>query len=310
VNARQRERVVVRAPAKINLQLAVGPLRPDGYHDLATVFHAVSLFDEIAVESSLPGSGLTLSVAGSFTELVPTDGTNLAHRAAVAVASECGVDPDLALTITKAIPVAAGLAGGSADAAATLVAVDAFLGNQLSKERLSAIAAGLGSDVPFSLSGGTAIGTSRGELLSPALTQGTLHWVLVSNSGVGLSTPSVYAELDRLREGSAIPPVAVSDQLMQALRAGDSVLVGRLLSNDLQRAALSLRPSLSQTIDIALDYGALGAIVSGSGPTVAILVRDPEHALDLTVALTSHGTADPIYRVHGPVPGARVVESY
>jgi 4-diphosphocytidyl-2-C-methyl-D-erythritol kinase len=308
VSSRQRERVVVRAPAKINLQLAVGPLRPDGYHDLATVFHAVSLFDEVAVESSSPGSGLSVSVHGSFTDLVPTDQSNLAYRAAEVVASEYGVPPDLTVTITKAIPVAAGLAGGSADAAATLVAVDALLGNEISKERLSSLATGLGSDVPFSLSGGTAVGTSRGELLSPALTQGTLHWVLVS-SGVGLSTPAVYSELDRLREGSPIPPVDVSDQLMQALRSGDSGLLGRLLSNDLQRAALSLRPALSQTIDIALDYGALGAVVSGSGPTVAILVRDQEHALDLTVALTSHGTADPIYRVHGPVPGARVIES-
>lgn len=305
-------RVSVRVPAKINLHLGVGPLRADGYHSLATLYQAVSLHDQVTVERADPGSGISLHIEGSFVEQVPADRSNLAVRAIEEVAARCGVAPDVQLTIGKAIPVAAGLAGGSADAAAALVAADLIFGAELDRDDLLAIAARLGSDVPFALTGGTAIGLGRGELLTPALTRGTFHWVLVSSGGAGLSTPAVFAELDRLRAaagGADSGEPEVPAAVMQALLAHDPLTLGRALGNDLQEAALALRPQLRTRIDIAVDYGALGAIISGSGPTVALLVRDEEHALDLTVALASHGIADPMFRVTGPVPGARVVEA-
>lgn len=302
------ERVTVRIPAKINLHLGVGALREDGYHDLATVYQAVSLHDEVSVSRKSPGSGITVTADGPFAEHVPVDMGNLAVRAAARVAAHYGHDLDLHIGITKSIPVAAGLAGGSADAAGALLATDALFGSQLSREELHRFAAEIGSDVPFSLTGGTAIGMGRGEVLTPAMARGTFHWVLIA-SNMGLSTPAVYAELDRLRGHRAIPAPQIPSVLMQALVAHDPVALGQSLGNDLQDAALSLRPSLGTRVEMARDLGALGVIVSGSGPTIAILVRDEEQALDVTVALASHGVNDPILRVHGPVPGARIVES-
>lgn len=304
-----RKSATVRVPAKVNMHLAVGALRQDGFHDVATLYHAVSLFDEVTVARANKGAGITVSVSGAFTDRVPTDRSNIAFLAAEKVAEHYGQAPDLAIAINKSIPVAAGLAGGSADAAGALLATDAIFGSQMSRDDLLRIAGELGSDVAFSLTGGTAIGTSRGERLAPALTRGTLHWVLVACRESGLAASAVYGELDRLRGDAQIAELEIPDSLMQALRTSDAATLGPLLSNDLQRAAMSLRPALSKTIAIAMDYGALGALVSGSGPTVAILVRDEEHALDLTVALTSHGIDDQIYRVQGPVSGARIVES-
>lgn len=299
-------KVTVRVPAKINLQLAVGPRRLDGYHDLATVYQAVSLYDDVSVERS---NELSIRVEGQYADQVPTDSSNLAVRAVRKVAERYGVAADFDVVITKSIPVAAGLAGGSADAAGALVATDHLLGGELSKADLVALAAELGSDVPFALSGGTAIGTGRGELLTAAMTRGSFHWVLVTSGGPGLSTPDVYAELDRQRGDALIADPQISHEVMQALVAPDPIGLGRALRNDLQAPALTLRSSLRIRLEQAGEYGALGAIVSGSGPTLALLVRDEEHALDLTVALTSQGVSDPILRVVGPVPGARIIES-
>jgi 4-diphosphocytidyl-2-C-methyl-D-erythritol kinase len=301
-------RIVVRVPAKINLNLSVGPLRKDGYHDVATVYQAISLCDEVTAQFGEPKSGIKISLSGDFVAGVPVDERNLACRAAEMIAKEMRITPDISLHINKSIPVAAGLAGGSADAAGTLVAVDQLLGANLGRARLNQFAADLGSDVPFALTGGTAIGSGRGEMLSPALARGTYQWVLVV-SNQGLSTPSVYAECDRLRKGREISPPRVTDALMHALRIGDAPTLGKALMNDLQSAACSLRPALRLLLDVGEEYGALGSIVSGSGPTVAFLARDAEHALDLTVALSSSGVAGQILQAVGPTSGARVIES-
>jgi 4-diphosphocytidyl-2-C-methyl-D-erythritol kinase len=295
--------VSVRVPAKINLDLSVGAVASDGFHPLATVFHAVSLFDDLTVTPV--DEGITLEVTGDHVEGVPTDRTNLAVRAARLVARRAGIESGAHLKLHKGIPVAGGMAGGSADAAAALLACDAAWNASLDRAELLELAAELGSDVAFALVGGTAIGSGRGEQITPALARGQYHWVLALSDD-GLSTPAVYAEFDRLSAGRVLPEPRVSDEVMQALRSGDSTALGQALRNDLQSAACSLRPDLSDVLDVGLEYGALGGVVSGSGPTIAFLVRDHEHALDLSVALTASGACQMVKRAHGPVHGARV----
>jgi 4-diphosphocytidyl-2-C-methyl-D-erythritol kinase len=300
--------VVVRVPAKINLQLAVGPLGADGFHEVTTVFQAISLFDDVTVKHGPESSGISLTLSGATSSGVPVDDENLAMRAAKLMAEKYDLSADLAIHLKKEIPVAGGMAGGSADAAGVIVAMDALFDIGLSRDEMETIAAQLGSDVPFGISGGIAIGRGRGDQLTPALSRGNYHWVLAL-SGQGLSTPAVYQECDRLREGLDIASPQVSDSMMQALRAGDPVALGAALSNDLQAAACSLRPALRLVLDVGRDYGALGSIVSGSGPTVAFLVEDEEKSMDLTVALSSSGVVAGVVRASGPVHGARVIET-
>lgn len=298
--------VTVRTPAKVNIDLSVGPVRADGFHDLVTVFHAVSIYDDVSVQAGEPGSGISITVTGESANDVPTDDSNLAYRAAALVAEAANVQPDVAITLRKNIPVAGGMAGGSADAAGALVACDVLWRAELPKASLLELGAELGSDVPFALHGGTAIGTGRGENLTPALARGSFHWVFAT-SNKGLSTPRVYAECDRLRGENFDTPAALDAEVMTALRNGDAPALGRALRNDLQRAAITLRPDLALVLEVGEDYGALGGIVSGSGPTCAFLVRDEEHALDLSVALSASGVCDRTLRAHGPVPGARTL---
>jgi 4-diphosphocytidyl-2-C-methyl-D-erythritol kinase len=302
--------VTVRAPAKVNLRLEVGAPQPDGYHQLATVFHAVSLFDEVTAAAVSPAEDpdvqVEVSVVGTGAREVPLDGSNLAVRAALLLADVAGVPDPVRLHVRKGIPVAGGMAGGSADAAAALLACDALWKTGLTRPELFDLAAELGSDVPFALLGGTAIGTGRGDRLTPALAVGEYHWV-VAFAGAGLSTPAVYRELDRLRAGRILPEPRVPLEIMHALRLGDADAVGDLLANDLQPAAVSLLPRLERTLAVGFEYGALGGIVSGSGPTAVFLARDSEHALDLSVALTASGAAPEVRRVRGPVHGARIV---
>ena len=298
--------VTVKVPAKVNLQLSVGPRESDGYHNLVTVFQAVSIFDEITLTKSHEGSGVTIAVTGDQTHGVPEDGSNLAVKAAELIANKFDFTADVHIEVRKSIPVAGGMAGGSADAAATLVGMDALFKLEASREELLALGAELGSDVPFMISGGTAIGTGRGDQLTAALSRGTYHWVFALSS-VGLSTPAVYSECDRMRAEREIAEPKVSDALMQALLTADPIVVGQSLVNDLQSAACSLRPALSLILEVGRDYGALGAIVSGSGPTVAFLVADEEAGLDLAVALTASGVVGSVARATGPVPGARII---
>jgi 4-diphosphocytidyl-2-C-methyl-D-erythritol kinase len=331
--------VTVRVPAKLNLQLAVGPPRADGYHDLVTVFHAVSLFDEITAR---PAERDGVSVSGEGADRVPEDGDNLALRAVAALRAAAAADAGgVHITIAKRIPVAAGLAGGSADAAAALVACNELWGTGLGQPQLLEIAAQVGSDVAFAVLGGTAVGRGRGERLTPALAPATsYHWVLAFADG-HLSTPAVYAALDQLRAAEAGGPAAESDgpaaesdgsavehgaaakqgsaakhgsgepvldaALMSALRSGDARQLGRALSNDLQPAALSLFPALRKTLAAGLELGALGALVSGSGPTCLFLAASADRALDLAASLAGAGVCRSVARATGPVPGAAVV---
>ncbi len=345
--------VSARVPAKINLELLVGPKRDDGYHDLSTVFHAVSLTDEVTVT---PADDWSVSLSGPLTTGVPLDDDNVALKAARLLAERAasthgrqgaGRIGPVHVHIDKEIPVAGGMAGGSGDAAATLIACDALWGTAVGRDELGACAALLGSDVNFALTGGTAIGSGRGENVTPVLAQGRYHWVLVL-SDEGLQAGSVFAECDRLREraprrpsrdpgaagrgglrvvpdspesqrapmsgaaasepdeahSSALEPSA---EMMQALRGGDTKALAAALRNDLQEAAISLRPTLGDILAAGLEYGALGGVVSGSGPTVAFLVTGPEGALDLAVALMASGTATQVLRATGPAHGAHVV---
>ena len=301
--------VVTRVPGKVNLQLSVGPLGSDGFHEVTTVFQAISLFDDVTVSEGVSKSGVTISVTGQTAHGVPADASNLAIRAANLMIKEYEIPADLEIKLKKEIPVAGGMAGGSADAAGVIVGLDSFYELGLSRDEMEKIAAQIGSDVPFSISGGVAIGTGRGDQITPALAKGGYTWVLAL-SNQGLSTPAVYQECDRLREGLSIASPQVSEVLMQALRAGDAKALGKALSNDLQAAACSLRPALRLVLDVGIDYGALGGIVSGSGPTVAFLVSDEEHAMDLTVALSASGVVSSIARAVGPAHGARIIESF
>ena len=301
--------VIARVPAKVNLQLAVGPLGDDGFHEVTTVFQAISLFDDVSVATAPENNGISIQITGQTSTGVPSDSSNLAVKAATLMIKNYDLPSDLNIKLTKEIPVAGGMAGGSADAAGVIVGLDSLFELGLSRDEMEIVGSKIGADVPFSICGGVAIGTGRGDQITPALFKGSYHWVLAL-SGQGLATPSVYAECDRLREGLSITTPVVSEQLMQALRAGDAKALGKSLSNDLQPAACSLRPALRLVLDVGLDYGALGGIVSGSGPTVAFLVKDDEHAMDLTVALSSSGVISSVVRATGAVAGARIIESF
>ena len=298
--------VVTRVPGKINLQLSVGPLQRDGYHPVATVFQAVSIFDDVKIALS-DKPGITIHSAKSD-ERLPLDKNNLAFKAAELMAKKFDISDGMEITLNKEIPIAGGMAGGSADAGATIVGIDALFSLGLKRNEMEKIGSQLGADIPFTISGGTAIGTGRGDHITPVLSRGSYSWVLALSSS-GLSTPAVYNECDRLREGLQVAPPHISDSLLHALSAGDAVALGKALSNDLQPAACSLKPALRLILDVGLDYGALGGLVSGSGPTVAFLAENEDHALDLVVALTSSGVVGNVVRASGPVPGARVIES-
>lgn len=302
--------VTVRVPAKVNLQLAVGPAREDGYHDLVNVFHAVSLFDEVTVTAARPCAErnlVRLTVDGETrgnTTGVPRDETNLAARAAHRLAAETGAGTPVNIQLNKRIPVAGGMAGGSADAAGALVACNTFWGAKLGHDDLLALAAELGSDVAFPLVGGTAVGTGRGEVLTPVSSAGRYSWVFAV-SGAGLSTADVFAEYDRLRPHA--PEPGEDTALMSALASADAHALGGALSNDLEPAALSLRPDLRATLDTGREAGALAAIVSGSGPTCAFLARDRAAAGDVAAALRDSGRCERALLAHGDVPGATIV---
>ncbi|MDI2099538.1 4-(cytidine 5'-diphospho)-2-C-methyl-D-erythritol kinase [Ruicaihuangia caeni] len=306
--AAAKTKVHVRAPGKINVFLKVGRLQDDGYHDVASAYQAVSLFEDVRAYQA---DDFSVSVTGSVDlDGVPTDETNIAVQAAKLLARETGHQGGVHLEIEKHVPAAGGMGGGSADAAAALLACDHLWGTALPRERMLELAAELGADVPFALTGGTAIGTGRGDKLSPALAQGHSHWVLVLPDS-GLSTPEVYHELDRHRQrnGSTLLPVTdrpeVDPKVLQALRAGDPHMLAESMHNDLQAAALQLEPALIDILELGEANGALTGIVSGSGPTIAFLAADVDSALDLQVALSA-ARLD-VVRVSGPVHGARVL---
>lgn len=298
-----RTEVSVRAPAKINLHLGVGPVRPDGFHPLATAYQAISLFSTVTAipaedwsVSCSPGEGVDVSA-------VPLDDTNLALRAAKLLAEHAGVDRSVALHIDKAIPVAGGLAGGSADGAAALLACDTLWGLETPREELLVLAGQLGSDVPFGLVGGSAAGHGHGEVVTELVDNGRYDWVVLT-SPEGMSTPAVYAEFDALKDGLPIPDPEIPAALIDALAAGDVRALAAAVGNDLQPAALGLRPELAGPLQAGLDATALAALVSGSGPTCLFLCEDSDHAATVAAALSAYGRA---VVASGPVDGATVL---
>ncbi|ONK13745.1 4-(cytidine 5'-diphospho)-2-C-methyl-D-erythritol kinase [Streptomyces sp. MP131-18] len=303
--------VTVRVPAKVNVQLAVGPPRPDGFHDLANVFLAVDIHDRVTATPGAPAAPGTprVSCTGPGSDRVPLDAGNLAVRAAVLLAAHHGRDPDVHLHIDKDIPVAGGMAGGSADAAGALLACDALWGTATPRAELLALCAELGSDVPFALVGGAALGLGRGERLTGLPVGGTFHWVFALADG-GLATPDVYRACDRLRGRSPVPAPAADPALLAALEAGDARALAAALTNDLQPAALSLRPALADTLAAGEKAGALAGLVSGSGPTCAFLAADAAAAASLAASLADSGTCRTARATTGGVAGATTIESH
>ena len=297
--------VTVRVPGKVNLYLEVGDRRRDGYHELTTVFHAVSLADEVTVRDA---DVLSLRLVGEGADELPADARNLAWQAAELMAGHVGRAPDVDITINKAIPVAGGMAGGSADAAAVLVGINALWELGAPRRDLHALAARLGSDVPFALHGGTALGTGRGEELTTVLARTPYHWVLAFGVG-GLSTAAVYTEVDRLREAGTPPRLSDPEPLLSALSAGNPHDLAPLLGNDLQPAAVSLAPNLRRTLRAGTEAGALAGVVSGSGPTCAFLCASAEAAVTVGAELAGAGVCRTVRVASGPVHGARVVPS-
>ena len=296
----------VRAPAKINLHLGVGPLGEDGFHPLATLYQAVGLYDDVTVSDQLEWSVHLRGDGRIDLAEVPADDDNIALRAGRALAAHHGIDRAAKVEIRKGIAVAGGMAGGSADAAATLIALDRLWDLQTPDDELLRLAAGLGSDVPFALLGGTAVGSGHGELVTPVADNGSWWWVVVENDD-GLATPGVYRAFDELHAGRDVPAPEIPSALHDALLSGDVEQLARLLRNDLQEPALRLRPELSATFDDALAAGAHAALLSGSGPSVLLLCGDRHQAEAVDAALAERGHRRTSV-VPAPVAGAHVVE--
>jgi len=295
--------VTVRVPGKVNLHLAVGDRREDGYHELTTIFQAVSLLDEVTVRNA---DVLSLEIVGEGADKLPTDERNLAWQAAELMAEHVGRAPDVSIMIDKSIPVAGGMGGGSADAAAVLVAMNSLWELNVPRRDLRMLAARLGSDVPFALHGGTALGTGRGEELATVLSRNTFHWVLAFADSE-LLTPAVFAELDRLREAGGPPRLDEPGPVLAALAAGDPEQLAPLLGNEMQAAAVSLNPGLRRTLRAGVAAGALAGIVSGSGPTCAFLCASATAAVDVGTEVSGAGVCRTVRVASGPVAGARVV---
>lgn len=288
--------MIVTAPGKINLFFSVGPLLPDGFHSVASVYQALELREEVSVAAS---ASWLVEVSGSLPEeqldLVPTGEENLVVKAAKLVAQLAG-HPEakpVAFDIFKNVPVAGGMGGGSADAAAALLAVNKLWQTEISHETLILESVKLGADVPFALLGGTAIGLGRGELLEPIIDVKPLNWVLVTSLD-GLSTPEVYGRLDELRAERGMDPTSVADptvptELVEALIEGVPSRIAPLLKNDLQEGAIDLKPQLAEVIDAGVAAGALTGIVSGSGPTIVFLADSEESANTIANILSLRG---------------------
>ena len=297
--------LTVRAAAKINLLLGVGAPRPDGFHTLVTVYQAVSLYDDLTVSTA--GDLTVETTVASYVDAshLPEPGHNIVDRAATALAEHHGRTVTARVEVDKSIPIAGGLAGGSADGAAALLALDRLHDLQTSDEDLLVLAAGLGSDVPFALVGATALGEGHGEIVTPVEDRGSWWWVVVP-SEEGMSTPAVYRHYDDLRPDA--PPVpGPPDEIVAALATGEPRALANALHNDLEQAALDLRPDLAQLIVEGVDAGALRGLVSGSGPTCVFLCESAEHARAVAGSLTAANDQRVVLVAHGPVAGAHLV---
>lgn len=297
--------VTVRAPGKVNLSLRVGGLDNDGYHPLINVFQAVSAWEEVTA-TPRADNALSLTVQGPGSRFVPVNESNLVAKAARALQARTGTDLGANLAITKGVPVAGGMAGGSADAAATLVALNAMWRLGLGPQELSTVGATLGADVPFCLLGGTAVGLGHGDLLTPVTAEGTFHWVFALRAK-GLSTPAVFRRFDELFPAGCPLDDRDNAGLYAALAAGDPEKLADHLHNDLHPAALDMAPDLQKTVDVAMGAGALRVIVSGSGPTLAILAGTGEQASEIKAALLETKVCAGALLANGQVRGAHIV---
>lgn len=295
-------RVHVRVPSKVNLFLSVRGRRPDGYHELVSIMQTVSIHDTISVGFDGTPLACLHPAARRFMQLafshdggaqVPDDDCNLAVQAArslmrtIGIGATTGGDaqspaqtPVTRLHLAKRIPVAAGMAGGSADAAGALLALNHLWGADLDRDTLRELAADVGADVPFCVTGGTALATGTGTATAQVLSRGAYHWV-VGMSERPLPTRDVYERFDAVGSPSEIEP----DLVLQALRTGDAEALGAALHNDLEAAAADLRPELAAARDRLREAGALGARLSGSGPTVVGLASTAQHARELAAAV-------------------------
>jgi 4-diphosphocytidyl-2-C-methyl-D-erythritol kinase len=303
--------LTVRVAAKINLLLGVGAPRPDGFHTLVTVYQAISLYDDLTVTVPSSGAG-DLTVATEVASYIdashlPEPGHNIVDRAALALGTHHDRPVAAAVRVDKSIPIAGGLAGGSADGAAALLALDRALDLGTTDEDLLRIAAGLGSDVPFALVGGTALGEGHGEVVTPVVDQGSWWWVVVP-SAEGMSTPAVYRHYDELRPDAPQLP-GPPDDVVDALAGGDVRRLAAALHNDLEQAACDLRPDLARLIVEGVDAGALRGLVSGSGPTCVFLCESGEHARTVAGVLAAADQERVVLVAHGPVAGVHVVEA-
>ncbi len=302
------EVVRVQVPAKINLALAVGPRRLDGFHDLTSVFQAVSVYDELTAVARTDGQ-IILTMSGLGSTQLPTDEQNLAVRAALLLRERRG-RPEMGanLTIDKAIPIAGGMAGGSGDAAAALLGCNEIWDLELSVDELRELGTEIGSDVPFAILGGNAVGTGRGEKLTPLPADGELNWVFAL-AEEGLSTPQVYRSFDQLAEaGELTPDVHLDAGSLEALTSGDVNRCAAALRNDLCAAAVALRPALAATLAVSAE-GVLASVLCGSGPTVAFLCTDEQSANLLAEKLPEHEGIRDAIPARGPVAGPSVVRS-
>ncbi|MEY4349356.1 MAG: hypothetical protein RL719_653 [Actinomycetota bacterium] len=307
----ERNWVHASAAGKVNLYFGVGSLKTDGYHDVMSIYQSLNLREDVSIASSI--NEPHVSVAGNIRpeqlDSVPRGESNLVYKAVRLLENLAGLEPsDVDFEIFKRVPVAGGMAGGSADAAAAMLAANEFLNTGFSRQRLLDESGQLGADVPFGILGGTAIGVGRGEQLESLELGRELHLVMVANDQ-GLSTPQVYAELDRQREADGadpreLEPLAKPQALIDALQAGQLDRIAALIHNDLEPAALALLPELELTLAAAEKYGALRAFVSGSGPTVAALVENFDDAIALQTALR-HANFDAFATTSSPL-GAQV----
>ncbi|MFJ3837516.1 4-(cytidine 5'-diphospho)-2-C-methyl-D-erythritol kinase [Streptomyces sp. NPDC090054] len=304
--------IAVQVPAKVNLQLSVGGRRDDGFHELASIYLAVSCFDSVTLT---PAEELRVTVSGAGAGAVPADESNIAAQAVKLLAEERGIHPGVHVHIDKRIPVQGGMAGGSADAAGALVGCNALWNLGISRQGLVSLGAELGSDVPFSVLGGAAYGSGRGERLTSLPTGVTYHWVFAT-ADFGLSTPEVFAEQERRRRDAglpwaadAIPSPQMSRKLVDALVDGNVAALAEGLSNDLEPVAMSMRPELARTFKAGTSAGALAGILCGSGATVGFLVSDRREAETVAEQLLASGTCTSAHIAHGPVPGPEAEEA-
>lgn len=263
------ESITVKANAKINLFLEVGEIRPDRRHNVETIMQKVSLCDELFIEKCD-------SIRLETDKGLPTDRGNLAYRAAELFFESSGINEGAFIRIKKNIPIAAGLAGGSADAAAALKGLNKLYDAPFTQEKLLELGGKLGSDVPFCISEGAKIATGAGEILSPCPSLKNCH-IVIAKAGEGMSTPEAYGMIDEMRKNSPSKR-RTPDRLLSALTANDLDGICGEIYNIFERVVVPVRPRVREIKETLIGNGACGAMMSGSGPSVFGLFKNQKDA--------------------------------